>query len=96
MIQIPAWFQSAIQQRLDHVSARIESHPEFRKLRAEEHEAFDALFLGVDKSNMPGYMEWEDKHLLRRASENERLYKQGLRDGVQLMITLLNDSDPGK
>ncbi|MFD1174835.1 hypothetical protein ACFQ3W_00740 [Paenibacillus puldeungensis] len=91
-MQIPPWFQSAIQQRLDAVMAQIERQPDLRKLRAEEHEAFDAMFPGVDKTRLPGFMEWEDKHLFRRASENERLYMQGVRDGVQLVIALLNDS----
>lgn len=35
-------------------------------------------------------MEWEDKHLFRRASEHKHLYSQGVKDGIQLIIALLN------
>ncbi|WP_178023439.1 hypothetical protein [uncultured Paenibacillus sp.] len=75
---------------------RIERQPELRKLRAEEREAFDTLVPGVDKTSLPGFMEWEDKHLFRRAAEHECLYLQGVKDGAQLVIALLGDSVPEK
>jgi hypothetical protein len=90
-MDIPSWFQSAIQRRLDYVSARIEHHPDLRKYRAEEEAAFEALFTDVDKTQWPEFMEWEDKHHLKRAVENERLYLQGMRDGMQLVVALLSD-----
>jgi len=92
-MEFPSWLQSAIQQRLDHVSARIERHPELRKIRVEENSAFNAMFSGGDKTELPGFTEWEDKHHFRRALENERLYLQGMRDGAQLIFALL--ADPG-
>lgn len=95
-MKLPAWFQNAIQERVDGVMVQIERQPELRKLRAEEREAFDTLVPGVDKTSLPGFMEWEDKHLFRRAAENERLYLQGVKDGAQLVIALLEDSVPGK
>ncbi|MGZ7443008.1 hypothetical protein [Paenibacillus sp. TH7-28] len=87
----PLWFREAIQQRLDEVSARIQRQPDLRKLRAEEHEAFDAMFSGVNKTMLPEFMDWEDKHHFRRALENERLYMQGMIDGMQLVVALFND-----
>ncbi|MED4954452.1 hypothetical protein ABEO75_14775 [Paenibacillus macerans] len=74
----PLWFLDAIEQRLDQVSARIERNPDVRKLRAEERAAFDAMFSGKDKTKLPEFMDWEDKHHFRRALENERLYMQGM------------------
>ncbi|MUG23250.1 hypothetical protein GNQ08_12630 [Paenibacillus macerans] len=88
----PLWFRDAIQQRLDQASARIERHPDLRELRAEEHAAFDAMFPGIDRTKLPEFMDWEDKHHFRRALENERLYIQGMIDGVQLAIALFDDS----
>lgn len=90
-MEFPSWFQSAIQQRLDHVSAWIEHHPELRQFRIEEREAFDAMFSGVNKTQIPEFMEWEDRHHFKTALENERLYLQGLRDGMQLVFALLSD-----
>ncbi|MGZ7443261.1 hypothetical protein [Paenibacillus sp. TH7-28] len=91
-MQFPSWLQSAIQQRLDDVSARIARDPEMRKLRAEEHSAFEAMFPDEDKKKLPEYMDWEDKHHFRRALENELLYMQGMKDGVQLVITLMDET----
>ena len=59
------------------------------KWRVEEKKAFDALFSGVDKMQLPGFMEWEDNRHFNRALENERLYLQGMKDGAQLVFALL-------
>lgn len=37
------------------------------------------------------YLGWEDKHLFRRAVENEWLYTQGVKDGTQLMIGIMEE-----
>lgn len=88
----PPWFQSAIQQRLDQVMIQIERQPRFRKLRTDELTAMAAMFSGVDHRDWPGFMEWEEKHLHRRAAEQEQLYLQGVKDGVQLVVALLDTS----
>ena len=93
-MEFPSWFQNAIQRRLDHVSARIERHLELRRCRDEEESAFHAMFSGVDMTQLPAFMEWEDKVHFTRALENERLYVQGMRDGVQLAFALLSDHLP--
>lgn len=95
-MEFPSWFQSAIQQRLDHISAQIEQHPELQKFRVEENLAFDTLFSDMDKTRSPEFMDWEDKYYFKLSMEKERLYLQGLKDGVQLIVSLLGDSiSPG-
>jgi hypothetical protein len=76
---------------LEYVSAQIERDPALSPYRAEEEEAFEALFSTADKALCPEFMEWEDKHHYRRGLENERLYLQGVRDGAQLIISLILD-----
>ncbi|MFB9278689.1 hypothetical protein [Cohnella cellulosilytica] len=90
-MEFPSWFQSAIQERLDDVSARIQFHPELSKYREEEKSAFKAMFSGRDVTQCPGFIEWEDKHHYCRGLENERLYLQGMRDGARLAIALMFD-----
>ncbi|WP_339158614.1 hypothetical protein MKX50_05205 [Paenibacillus sp. FSL W8-0186] len=90
-MDIPLWLQSAIQERLERVMSGIERRPELRKLRSEEGSAFEAMFSGTDRTKIPGVMNWEDKHHHKRGVENEHLYIHGLRDGVQLFFTLLDD-----
>ncbi|RAV05141.1 hypothetical protein [Paenibacillus sp. YN15] len=99
-MELPTWFQSAMEQRMLEVLARIERHTELRFSRAEEEEAWKVLFAGTDKAHSPEFMDWEDKHHFRRAMESEMLYVQGMRDGVQLIVALLNeasehDAEPG-
>ncbi|MFB9278739.1 hypothetical protein [Cohnella cellulosilytica] len=95
-MEFPSWFQSAIQERLDDVSARILCHPELRKHREEEKRAFEELFSWEDVTQCPEFMEWEDRHHYCRGLENERLYLQGMRDGARLAIALMSDPFAGQ
>jgi hypothetical protein len=90
-MQWPSWFQSAIQERLDDVTARIQYDPRMSQHRAEEKQAFEALFSHNKTTDCPEFAEWEDKHHYIRALENERLYLQGMRDGAKLVMALLSD-----
>jgi len=94
-MQLPSWFQSAIQERLDDITARIQFDPNLSQYRTEEKQAFEALFSIDDSKCSPEFMEWEDKQSYRRALENERLYLQGMRDGAKLVMALLSDSCTG-
>ncbi|MDN8592713.1 hypothetical protein Q0V21_28745 [Paenibacillus sp. 11B] len=91
-MNFPPWLEQAIQARLDEVSARIEHDPELSRVREEKDEAFEGLFAGKDIEETPEYAEWESRYILSKGIENERLYMQGLRDGVQLTVSLLDQS----
>ncbi|MFB5676427.1 hypothetical protein ACE3NQ_08500 [Paenibacillus terreus] len=88
-MKLPVWFESIIQHRLDDVSARTIRHPEISKLHKEEYAAFQKLFSDMDIVNKPEFSEWEDKHHYKQALENEYLYRQGMKDGVQLVYAVL-------
>jgi hypothetical protein len=91
-MDFPPWLQQAFQARLDEVSARIEHDPELSRVRGETDEAFEALFAGKGNEQLPEYAEWENRYIVSRGIENERLYMQGLRDGIQLIVSLLGQS----
>lgn len=91
-MDFPPWMQRAIQARLDEVSARIEHDPELSRVRGETDEAFEALFASQDVEQTLDYAEWENCYIVSKGIENERLYMQGLRDGIQLTVSLLGQS----
>nr|WP_154982888.1 hypothetical protein [Paenibacillus xylanexedens] len=91
-MDFPPWMQRAIQARLDEVTARIEHDPELSRVRGETDEAFEALFAGKEVKLTPEYTEWENRYIVSKGIENERLYMQGLRDGIQLTASLLGQS----
>ncbi|WP_339300022.1 hypothetical protein MKY92_07780 [Paenibacillus sp. FSL R5-0623] len=91
-MDFPRWMQRAIQARLDEVTARMENDPELSRVRGETDEAFEAMFEGEDVEQTPGYTEWENLYIVRKGTENEQLYMQGLRDGIQLTVSLLGQS----
>lgn len=51
----------------------------------EESRAFQALFDSIDIVKMPEFEYWEDKFQLKLAVLYERLYLQGLKDGMQFV-----------
>ena len=91
-MDFPPWMQRAIQTRLDEVSSRIEQDPELIRVHEETDEAFEALFAGKQMEQTHEYAEWENRYLVSKGIENERLYMQGLRDGIQLTVSLLGQS----
>ncbi|MNC72128.1 hypothetical protein D3C75_1231390 [compost metagenome] len=46
----------------------------------------------MDVTRIPEFVDWEDKHYIRQGLQHERLYLQGLQDGVQLAVGLLFSS----
>ena len=93
-MDFPPWMQRVIRARLDEVSAQIEHEPELSRVRGETYKAFEALFAGKDVEQTPEYTEWENRYIVSKGIENERLYMQGLRDGIQLTVSLLNQPMP--
>ncbi|WP_339259772.1 hypothetical protein MKZ12_08005 [Paenibacillus sp. FSL R5-0713] len=93
-MDFPPWMQRAIQARLDEVSSRIEHDPALSRVRGETEEAFESLFDGKDIEQTPEYTEWESRYIVSKGIENERLYMQGLRDGIQLTVSILGQSMP--
>ncbi|PZT53243.1 hypothetical protein [Paenibacillus silvae] len=91
-MDFPPWMQRAIQARLDEVTAQIEHDPELSRVRGETDEAFEALFAGKYIEQTSEYAEWENHYIVSKGIENERLYMQGLRDGIQLTVSLLGQS----
>lgn len=84
VVSFPAWFIQTIQSRLNEVTAQIEYQSEPRLPFEEESKAFQALFESIDTAHMPEFEYWEDKLQLKQAVIYERLYLQGLKDGMQL------------
>lgn len=84
MVGFPAWFVETIQGRLVEVSALIEHQSEPRQAFEEEHKAFQALFASMDIARKPEFEDWEDKLSIKQSLLYERLYLQGLKDGMQL------------
>ncbi|WP_405158821.1 hypothetical protein [Paenibacillus sp. FSL H8-0283] len=93
-MDFPPWMKRAIQARLEEVSSWIEHDPELSRVRRGTDEAFEALFAGKDVEQTPEYTEWENRYIVSKGIENERLYMQGLRDGIQLTVSLLGQSIP--
>ncbi|MGN7764829.1 hypothetical protein [Paenibacillus sp. 22594] len=84
VMSFPAWFIETIQGRLGEVSALIEHQSEPRQAFEEERKAFQALFASMDIARKPEFEYWEDKLSLKQSILYERLYLQGLKDGMQL------------
>lgn len=83
-MSFPTWFIETIQDRLMKVSAQIEHQSESRKAFDEERKAFESLFASMNIAHKPEFENWEDKLSVKHSIIYERLYLQGLKDGMQL------------
>ncbi|WP_339312738.1 hypothetical protein [Paenibacillus sp. FSL M7-0896] len=83
-MSFPIWFIETIQDRLVEVSALIEHQSEPRRVFDEERKAFEELFASIDIVHKPEFENWEDKLSIKQSVLYERLYLQGLKDGMQL------------
>ncbi|WP_405107101.1 hypothetical protein MHH28_26395 [Paenibacillus sp. FSL K6-1217] len=83
-MSFPAWFIETIESRLVEVSAQIEHESEPRQTFDEERKAFQALFASMDIAHKSEFEIWEDKLSIKQSVIYERLYLQGLKDGMQL------------
>ncbi|AIQ45045.1 hypothetical protein R70723_03340 [Paenibacillus sp. FSL R7-0273] len=84
VVGFPAWFVQTMQGRLNEVTAQIEYQSEPRLVFEEESKAFQALFDSMDLTRMPEFEGWEGKLQIKLSVLYERLYLQGLKDGMQL------------
>ncbi|WP_044479536.1 hypothetical protein [Paenibacillus antibioticophila] len=66
-MEFPAWFQDAIQGRLDYILAKIERHPNIQKLRDEKQAAFRKLELDMNERQKSNFLDWEEKQTLALA-----------------------------
>ncbi len=64
--------------------SQIEHQSELESAFEEERKAFQALFASMDIARKPEFEDWEDKLSLKQSVLYERLYLQGLKDGVEL------------
>lgn len=74
--------------RLDEVTAKIENDSKLREIRREERRMFYAMFDNENIVQTPEFRAWEDQHHYRQSLIQEKLYKQGMEDGIQLAYSL--------
>ncbi|TNJ65311.1 hypothetical protein FE784_15970 [Paenibacillus hemerocallicola] len=91
-MEFPPWFRQVIQQRVDKAAAQAEHHSDLKQIKMEEERAFRTLFAGIDTERMAEFSEWEDRHGLKQALINEKIYLSGMQEGIQLAVALLYPS----
>lgn len=89
-MELPSWFNKAIQERIDEVTAHILYHSEMKQVRKDEKVVFYAMFENENIVQPPTFQAWEDQHHYMHALIQEQLYKQGMKDGIQLVYSLWN------
>lgn len=85
-VSFPAWFKQTMQGRIHEITAQIEyqSEPKDEYAFEEESKAFKALVESADITHMAEFEHWEDRLHIKQSVLYERLYLQGLKDGMQL------------
>lgn len=89
MIEFPTWVDEAIQRWFYDLDKSIHKHVRVQNYREEEKQLFNALKNLQDENQRILMIQWEEKEAYCTGIEKEMIYRQGLTDGAQLMIALL-------
>jgi hypothetical protein len=89
MLEFPAWVDEAIQRRYYDLDKSIHKHVRVQNYRAEEKLLFNGLKNVLNENQQILMMQWEEKEAYCTGIEKELIYRQGLMDGAQLIIALL-------
>lgn len=89
MPDFPSWFTETIQRRIEILHKELKQD----KLIQIEQAGFDVLFLifikNLDKDRRAQFLQLEELWTRVEGLEMEWIYKQGVKDGVKLMISML-------
>jgi hypothetical protein len=92
---LPNWIISAMKDRFDELCLRLERQPSLEDLDYKIDQTFRGLINGVSEQKKGCFLQWEEHLVQIRSREKEWIYQQGLKDGAELMFSLipLKDED---
>lgn len=74
----------ALRQRFDARDMHIQTHPEFQREQRKIKQCFDQLNQSLDPEQKKWLMEWEECSTYLQAKEKEKLFYQGMMEGLHL------------
>jgi len=90
MTDFPDWFKTALQTRFDEQSFQSLQDPKIKSLREKVQTASKSLKQCLDETVKLCFLKWEEECNYLHGQELEWLYMQGVRDGAQLVLALMD------
>ena len=90
MADFPDWFKTALQTRFDEQSFQSLQDPKVKSLREKMQAASKSLKQCLDETVRPCFFKWEEECNYLHGQELEWMYMQGVRDGAQLVLALMD------
>ena len=82
--KFPPWFTSSMKQRFDELASQRYISPEALRLQQEVNSLIKGWIAQMDETEKALFLQWEEKCSQFETLEKERLYLQGIEDGLQL------------
>lgn len=92
MKDFPVWLRDALQGRFDEQSALALKHPPIKNIRERLYVAADQFQQKMSEAGKEEYLRLEEEFQYLQGQELEWVYMQGVKDGAQLLFSLLCDS----
>lgn len=89
MRDFPDWLREALQTWFDEQSSRPLKHLPIKNLRERTNAASEQFQQKVSEANEEDFLQWEEACNYLHGKELEWLYMQGVKDGAQILFSLL-------
>jgi hypothetical protein len=93
MEQWPQWFLDALKVRFDRSASYAEQQPELLPLIQKLVALNEAIKTNSNDPALHLFNEWEDTLTRKHSTEKERLYLQGVQDGIRIIYPALHSKD---
>ncbi|ALS25066.1 hypothetical protein [Paenibacillus naphthalenovorans] len=89
MKDFPDWLQEALRARFDEQALHSLQLPPIKNLREQAKVSSEQFRRKISEANRAEFLLWEEECNYLHAQELEWLYMQGVKDGAQILFSLL-------
>lgn len=90
MRDFPDWMSEALSARFDQQAIQASKYPPIKKLREQMKETTERFRQNIGDAGETDFLRWEEECNYWHAEEMEWLYMQGVKDGAQMLLSLIS------
>lgn len=88
----PAWLTDGLQKRFEELTLLANEDPKIKQTNEKIRQALEQMEVQICEDGMAAVLRWEEQWYYAQTVEKEWYYGKGVRDGVQLMLSLMKDA----
>lgn len=88
----PTWLTDALQKRFEELTLQANGDPKLKQTNEQTRQALEHIEAQIDGEGREAFLQWEEQWFYAQTVEKEWYYAKGVRDGVQLILSLTKDA----